>query len=112
MMKTLYVYADFDWLKEVELIGELSYESLRGSDSYCFTFSDEWLKKHADLFFSDDLNNYLGQQYTQPEKDIFGCFSDALPDRWGRMLLLRREQIAAMEEKRLGGLCYTNIMSV
>lgn len=99
-MKTLYVYADFDWLKETELVGELGYESLRGSDSYCFTFNDEWLKKHGDLFLSDDLNNYPGQQYTQPEKDIFGCFSDALPDRWGRTLLLRREQIAAMEEKR------------
>ena len=99
-MKKLYVYADFDWLKEIELIGELGYESLRGSDSYCFIFSDDWLKKHGDLFLSDDLNNYPGQQYTQPGKDIFGCFSDALPDRWGRTLLLRREQLAAMEEKR------------
>lgn len=99
-MKKLYVYADFDWLKEVELIGELGYESLRGADSYSFTFSKEWLVQHSDLFLSDDLNNYPGQQYTQPEKDIFGCFSDALPDRWGRTLLLRREQIAAAEEKR------------
>ena len=99
-MKMLYVYADFDWLKEIELVGELGYESLRGSDSYCFTFSDEWLKKYGNLFLSDDLNNYSGQQYTQPDKDIFGCFSDALPDRWGRTLLLRREQIAAMEDKR------------
>ena len=49
---------------------------------------------------SDDLNNYPGQQYTQPGKDIFGCFSDALPDRWGRTLLLRREQIVAAEEQR------------
>lgn len=32
-MKKLYVYADFDWLKEVELIGEFGYESLRGTDS-------------------------------------------------------------------------------
>ena len=99
-MKKLYVYADFDWLKEIELIGELGYESLRGSDSYCFTFSDDWLKKHGDLFLSDDLNNYPGQQYTQPGKDIFGCFSDALPDRSGRTLLLRREQLAAIEENR------------
>jgi len=99
-MKKLYVYGDFDWLKKVEFIGELGYELLRGSDSYSFTFSDEWLKKHGDLFLSDDLNNYPGQQYTQPEKDIFGCFSDALPDRWGRTLLLRREQIAATEENR------------
>ena len=29
-MKTLYVYADFDWFKETELVGELGYESLRG----------------------------------------------------------------------------------
>lgn len=99
-MKKLYVYADFDWLKEVELIGELGYESLRGSDSYSFIFNGDWLKKHGDLFLSDDLNNYPGQQYTQPDKDIFGCFSDALPDRWGRTLLLRREQITASEENR------------
>ena len=99
-MKKLYVYADFDWLKEVELIGELGYESLRGTDSYSFTFNNEWLKKHSGLFLSDDLNNYSGQQYTQPDKDIFGCFSDALPDRWGRTLLLRREQLVAAEEKR------------
>lgn len=99
-MKKLYVYADFDWLKEVELIGELGYESLRGSDSYCFTFSDEWLKKHGDLFLSEDLNNYPGQQYTQPEKDIFGCFSDALPDRWGRTLLCVVSSLQQWEEKR------------
>lgn len=99
-MKKLLVYADFDWLKEIELIGELSYESLRGSDSYAFQFNDEWLKRYGNLFISADLNNYKGLQYTQPEKDIFGCFSDALPDRWGRTLLNRREQILATEEKR------------
>lgn len=82
-MKKLYVYADFDWLKDIELIGVLSYESLRGSDSYGFKFDNEWLKKYGNLFLSDDLNNYPGQQYTQPEKDIFGCFSDALPDLGG-----------------------------
>ncbi len=99
-MKRLYVYADFDWMKEAALIGELSYESLRGSDSYGFKYSDEWLKKYGNLFLSEDLNNYPGQQYTQPGKDIFGCFSDALPDRWGRTLLNRREQILADEENR------------
>jgi serine/threonine-protein kinase HipA len=99
-MKNLYVYADFDWFKEIEFIGELAYESLRGSDTYCFTFDDEWLKKHGNLFLSDDLNNYPGRQYTKEGKDIFGCFSDTLPERWGRSLLLRREQIAAREENR------------
>ncbi len=44
-MKKLYVYADFDWLNEVELIGELGYESLRGSDCYSFKFAENWVKK-------------------------------------------------------------------
>ena len=99
-MKKLYVYADFDWLKEIELIGELGYESLRGSDSYSFKFADSWVKSYNAITLSDDLNNYPGLQYTQPESDIFRCFSDALPDRWGRTLLLRREQLMAHEENR------------
>ena len=99
-MKKLFVYADFDWLKEAELVGELGYESLRGSDSYSFKFADSWIKKYNAIALSDDLNNYPGIQYTQPEKDIFGCFADALPDRWGRTLFLRREQILAQEENR------------
>jgi serine/threonine-protein kinase HipA len=99
-MIKMWVYADFDWLKQAEFIGELSFESIRGSESYGFQYSSDWLKKHSDLLLGDDINNYPGMQYTMPGKDIFGCFSDALPDRWGRMLLNRREQILAKEEKR------------
>ena len=99
-MKKLYVYADFDWLKDIELVGELGYESLRGSDSYSFRFADSWMKKYNAINLSEDINNYPGIQYTQPNKDIFGCFADALPDRWGRTLLLRREQILAQDENR------------
>ncbi len=99
-MEKLIVFADFDWLGKPELMGELCYEKLRGSDCYAFQFDNEWLKRHADIKLSDDLNNYPGMQYTQPGSDIFGCFSDALPDRWGRTLLKRREQLAAAEEGR------------
>ena len=99
-MKTLYVYADFDWLETPQLIGELTYDSVRGSETYGFSYDKEWLVKYGDTFLSEDLQNYPGIQYTRPERDIFACFSDALPDRWGRTLLNRREQIAASEEKR------------
>ena len=98
-MRKLLVYADFDWLKEPKLVGELSYESLRGSDSYGFRFDDEWLRTQGSLFLSADLNHYSGVQYATGG-DIFSCFSDALPDRWGRTLLNRRDQILAREEKR------------
>lgn len=99
-MERLLVYADFNWLNKPELVGELCYEKLRGSDSYAFKFDENWLSIHAGIKLSEDINNYPGMQYTQPGNDIFGCFSDALPDRWGRTLLKRREQIQASEEKR------------
>lgn len=99
-MNRLFVYADFDWLQQPIMVGELNYESIRGNDSYGFSFSKDWLLKYAHLNLSADLNNYPGQQYTLPGKDMFGCFSDALPDRWGRTLLARREQIEAAEQKR------------
>lgn len=99
-MERLLVFADFDWLDKPELVGELCYEKLRGSESYAFRFDDNWLKFHAGIKLSEDINNYPGLQYTQPGNDIFGCFSDALPDWWGRTLLKRREQIQASEEKR------------
>ena len=100
-MKKLFVYADFDWLDTTRLIGELSYDSVRGNETYGFSYDREWLATYGDVFLSDDLQNYPGIQYTHPGRDIFACFSDALPDRWGRTLLNRREQIAASEEKRL-----------
>lgn len=99
-MERLLVFADFDWLDKPELVGELCYEKLRGSESYAFRFDNNWLKFHVGIKLSEDINNYPGLQYTQPGNDIFGCFSDALPDRWGRTLLKRREQIQASEEKR------------
>lgn len=99
-MNKLYVYGDFDWLERPELIGELSFESIRGNATYGFSYSKEWLSAHPNVFLSEDLQNFPGIQYTQPQKDIFSCFSDALPDRWGRTLLLRREQLKAAEEKR------------
>ena len=99
-MRKLLVYADLHWLHTPALVGELSYESLRGADSYGFSFAPTWLQTQRDLFLSADLNNYTGMQYTAADRDIFGCFSDALPDRWGRTLFNRREQILAQEQRR------------
>ena len=48
-MKTLYVFGDFEWLESPFLIGELGYESLRGSDSYSFKYNPEWLRKYGSI---------------------------------------------------------------
>lgn len=99
-MEILYVFADFDWMDAPRLIGQLFYDSVRGSDTYGFSYDNRWLKDFGDIFLSDDLIQVPGRQYAQPGKDIFSCFSDALPDRWGKTLITRREQIQAREEKR------------
>ncbi len=99
-MEKLYVYADFDWLDFPVEIGELGYERLRGSDSYSFCYNNGWLRNYGNIYLCADIQNFPGPQFAQLNRDIFGCFSDCLPDRWGRTLLNRREQIQALEEKR------------
>ena len=69
-MKKLYVYADFDWLETPQLIGELSCDSVRGSETYGFSYDREWLAKYGDVFLSEDLQNYTGIQYTRPDHDV------------------------------------------
>ena len=42
-MERLLVFADFDWLDKPELVGELCYEKLRGSESYAFRLDDNFM---------------------------------------------------------------------
>ena len=99
MMEKLQVYAAFDWLDVPALVGTLSFEMLRGTASYGFSFDAAWLKSHRSFTLSGDLMNYTGNQYKTG--DIFGCFSDAMPDRWGKKLIDKRERIKADQEKRI-----------
>lgn len=50
-MNKLFVYADFDWLDTPLLIGELSCDSVRGSETYSFSYDKEWLAKYGRCFF-------------------------------------------------------------
>lgn len=99
-MNKIYVFADFDWFDRPQLVGELNYDTVRGNEKYGFSFTNKWLAEHGDLFLSDDLQPFRGIQYTAPGQDIFSCFSDALPNRWGRTLINRREQMEALEQNR------------
>ena len=46
-MERVLVFADFNWLEKPELVGELCYEKLRGSDSYAFKFDENWLNDYS-----------------------------------------------------------------
>lgn len=85
-MEKLNVIASFNWMDKEEKVGTLGHESLRGSDVFSFEFDESWLKYYPKIDLGRDLRPYTGVQYSQ-SSHIFSCFSDTLPDRWGRRLL-------------------------
>lgn len=98
MMKTIYVYEN--WLsKKPSLIGKLYVETVRGGESYSFEYDFAWLANPAAVMLDPDMNLYRGRQYPIG-KDKFGLFADSSPDRWGRILMKRRERILADNEER------------
>lgn len=94
------VYAHWRGLSNPELCGRLNAEVLKGKESFSFEYSDEWLSSGHAQFLDPDLLLYRGRQYPQSEKNSFGLFLDSAPDRWGRLLMRRREAILARKENR------------
>ncbi len=100
MDKEIYVYADWFDGSPV-LIGTLFTSVIRGNESFSFEYDPSWLKNNSSgIFFDVDILPYRGRQYLSGDKKIFGAFSDSCPDRWGRMLMQRREAVLAREENR------------
>ncbi len=97
--KTIFVYDDFSSENTI-LMGMLYVNIIKGGESYSFEYDKEWLKKTGLKFTLDpELMPYSGRQYPSG-KNIFGLFSDASPDRWGRVLMNKRERIQAEKEGR------------
>lgn len=97
--KTIFVYDDFS-MQNPTLMGILYVNSLKGGESYSFEYDREWLKKTSlKITLDPELMPYSGRQYPFG-KAIFGLFSDSSPDRWGRVLMNKRERILAEKEGR------------
>lgn len=93
--KEIFVYADFEQFDN-ELVGKINVSNVRGREFYSFEYSEEWLK-HQNFVIDPDLQLYKGRQYINDDKNIFGAFADSCPDRWGRKLMDRREELRARE---------------
>ena len=52
------------------------------------------------LLLDPNLQMFAGRQYPIGDKDVFGIFADSSPDRWGLVLMTRRERIIADQEGR------------
>lgn len=98
--KTIYVYEN--WRGEAPtLLGRLRCGFVRGQETFSFEYDPAWLSSAESSFSLDpDLALYRGRQYVPLNKQLFGLFSDSCPDRWGRLLMKRKEAIDARKEDR------------
>ncbi len=98
--KNILVYAHWAGMKEPVMLGILVATSVRGKESFSFEYKKEWLQSGFNHMIDPDLQFYSGRFFPKDEKQNFGVFLDSCPDRWGRVLMDRREAALAKIEKR------------
>ncbi len=94
------VYADWEGLSQPNLMGILKAELLRGKEIFSFSYDPRWLASGFAQELDPDLAFYSGPQYLNDQKPNFGLFLDSSPDRWGRVLMRKREAAMARKEGR------------
>ncbi|MDN5870645.1 MAG: type II toxin-antitoxin system HipA family toxin [Nitrococcus sp.] len=78
------------------LIGRLSRE--RGT--LRFEHERVWLDSPEFLVLDPMIGSYSDPQFPASGRENFGLFEDSSPDRWGRVLMQRREDLRAYEQGR------------
>jgi len=94
------VYADWDGLNGPCLMGQLAMDRVRGKEVFSFEYCDEWLSMGLAQQLDPELQMFAGKQYLRDAKQNFGLFLDSSPDRWGRLLMRRREACYARRDRR------------
>ena len=97
----IWVYADWNFIEEARIMGILTSQRVRGKEIFSFEYTETWLNNQNPILSLDPhLGLYKGKQYLPEEKNNFGVFLDSSPDRWGRLLMRRREAWQAKMEHR------------
>jgi serine/threonine-protein kinase HipA len=81
-------------------MGTLHAQSSGRQEVFSFEYAPEWLRSEAAFAFDPDLQLLEGAQYPAQSRSNFGIFLDSAPDRWGRLLMQRRENLRARLEQR------------
>jgi len=101
--RSIFVYAHWVSMKDPIYMGELRAEYTRGKEIFSFCYSDTWLRSKYSQILDPELQLFSGSQYAREERANFGLFLDSSPDRWGRLLMRRRETAKAKSEERSPG---------
>lgn len=98
--RTIEIVADWVGLGGPARMGWLHATSSRGKEIFAFEYHRAWLDSKDALVLDPSLRLHQGRQHAPAGRDSFGVFLDSSPDRWGRVLLQRREAQLARSEKR------------
>jgi serine/threonine-protein kinase HipA len=99
-LDTVHVYADLERFRQPALMGELHCQQSRSGEIFSFNYDRTWLAGADTFAFDPDLVLVAGHQYPASDRANFGIFLDSSPDRWGRVLMQRRENLRARKEGR------------
>ncbi|MGH2889392.1 MAG: type II toxin-antitoxin system HipA family toxin [Solirubrobacteraceae bacterium] len=80
--------------------GDLWMHRAGRSQSASFAYRPGYIGRDGAYALDPDLPLQTGQLQTPVGRSLFGAFSDAAPDRWGRTLIERTETVSAREEGR------------
>jgi serine/threonine-protein kinase HipA len=80
------------------LAGRLSSDDTRGMQSATFTYAAEYLARRGAYAIDPALPLSAEERYTPLTRPMFGAFSDAGPDAWGRALTDRYERLRSRRE--------------
>lgn len=97
-MYSVEILAAFDFLPREITIGTLDYERIKGGASYRFSYEKAFLDAFPRVNLSADLGRFLGTQAAS--RSLYAFLGDALPDRWGRALVDKKEFMEAKEARR------------
>ncbi|ALJ04907.1 toxin HipA [Pseudalgibacter alginicilyticus] len=98
--KEIFVYAHWSGIEVPFLMGSLYATLSRGKEIFSFEYDKGWLQSDYAQIIDPDLQLFEGAQYLNNEKSNFGIFLDSSPDRWGRVLMIRKEAAKARKENR------------
>ena len=98
--RSISVYAHWLGMENPLLMGTLYSDRLKGKEVFSFEYMDDWLQSRPAQLLDPSLQLYSGLHYLNEDQDNFGIFLDSSPDRWGRILMRRREAALARLEER------------
>ena len=96
--REIFVYADTEDMDQALFLGTLHSSPIRGKEIFSFEYSKEWLRHPSAFALDPNLSLYEGRHFSDDAKPNFGIFTDSAPDRWGRVLMNRREALNAKHE--------------